>query len=232
MYKAAILFFLTFTLNAHADETEIKNILLKKVPEIGQIKQVNKSPIPGLFEVLTQEHLFYTDAKAQYLINGSIIDLESKRNLTEERARKFFALDFDALPLELAVKKVKGTGARKLAIFTDPNCGYCKRLENELLQVDNITIYQFMYPLFPGSEEKVRGIWCSKDKVKAFDDLMLKDIIPPTGKCVTPTEKVLALGRKLKVNGTPALIFADGTINPGYLPAVELEKAFAAVAKK
>lgn len=232
MYKAALLLLLSYSLNAYANETEIKKILLKTVPEIGQINQVSKSPITGLYEVVTQEHLFYTDEKAQFLINGSIIDLSSKRNLTEERARKLFALDFNRLPFELAVKIVKGTGERKLAVFTDPNCGFCKRLERDLQQVDNITIYQFMYPLFQGSEEKVRGVWCSKDKVKAWNDLMLKDVVPPEGKCSTPTEKVIALGKKLKVNGTPALIFSDGTINPGYMPAAELEKAFAAVAKQ
>ncbi len=232
MYKAALFLLLSYSLNAYANETEIKKILLKTVPEVGQINQVSKSPIAGLYEVVTQEHLFYTDEKAQFLINGSIIDLASKRNLTEERARKLFALDFNRLPFELAVKIVKGTGERKLAVFTDPNCGFCKRLERDLQQVDNITIYQFMYPLFQGSEEKVRGVWCSKDKVKAWNDLMLKDVVPPEGKCSTPTEKVIALGKKLKVNGTPALIFSDGTINPGYMPAAELEKAFAAVAKQ
>lgn len=232
MYKAALFLLLSYSLNAYANETEIKKILLKTVPEVGQINQVSKSPITGLYEVVTQEHLFYTDEKAQFLINGSIIDLASKRNLTEERARKLFALDFNRLPFELAVKIVKGTGERKLAVFTDPNCGFCKRLERDLQQVDNITIYQFMYPLFQGSEEKVRGVWCSKDKVKAWNDLMLKDVVPPEGKCSTPTEKVIALGKKLKVNGTPALIFSDGTINPGYMPAAELEKAFAAVAKQ
>lgn len=232
MYKAALLLLLSYSLHAYANETEIKKILLKTVPEIGQINQVSKSPITGIYEVVTQEHLFYTDEKAQFLINGSIIDLASKRNLTEERARKLFALDFNRLPFELAVKIVKGTGERKLAIFSDPNCGFCKRLERDLQQVDNITIYQFMYPTFQGSEEKVRGVWCSKDKVKAWNDLMLRDIVPPEGKCSTPTEKVMALGKKLKVNGTPALIFSDGTINPGYMPAAELEKAFAAVAKQ
>lgn len=212
-------------LSAHAGETEIKNALQKKVPQIGQINQVAKSPVPGLYEVITQDHLFYTDEKAQFLIDGAVFDLKSMRNITEERSRKLFAINFNQLPLELAVKKVKGKGERKLAIFTDPNCGFCKRLEKELQQIDNITIYQFLYPVFPGSDEKVRAVWCSKDRVKAWDDLIQDDVMPPAGNCETPTAKVLALGRKLKVNGTPALIFADGTINPGYMPAAELEKA-------
>jgi len=229
MLKALLLFVASISI-AYAGEAEIKSTLHKKIPQIGQISQVSKSPVPGLYEVVTQDHLFYTDEKAQFLIDGAVYDLKDMRNLTEERSRKFFALDFSKLPLELAVKKVKGNGARKMAIFTDPNCGFCKKLEKELKQIDNVTIYQFMYPVFPGSDEKVRAVWCSKDRVKAWDDLMQDDITPVAGTCETPTAKVLALGRKLKVNGTPALIFADGTINPGYLPAAELEKALTAAA--
>jgi thiol:disulfide interchange protein DsbC len=210
---------------AHAGEAEIKSALQKKVPQIGQINKVGKSPVPGLYEVITQDHLFYTDEKANFLIDGIVFDLKSMRNITEERSRKLFAIDFNQLPLDLAVKKVKGKGERKIAIFTDPNCGFCKKLEKELLQIDNITIYQFMYPVFPGSDEKVHAVWCSKDRVKAWDDLMQHDVMPPAGTCDAPTAQVLALGRKLKVNGTPALVFGDGTINPGYLPAAELEAA-------
>lgn len=230
MLKALLLLLAASISFAYAGEAEIKSALHKKLPQIGQINQVNKSPVPGLYEVITQDHLFYTDDKAQFLIDGAVFDLNNMRNLTEERSRKLFALDFSKLPLELAVKKVKGNGERKLAIFTDPNCGFCKKLEKELKQIDNVTIYQFMYPVFPGSDEKVHAVWCSKDRVKAWDDLMHDDIVPPAGTCDTPTAKVLALGRKLKVNGTPALIFSDGTINPGYLPAAELEKALTAAA--
>ena len=230
MLKILLLLLATSLSCAYAGEAEIKSALHKKLPQIGQINQVSKSPVPGLYEVVTQDHLFYTDEKAQFLIDGAVFDLKNMRNLTEERSRKLFALDFNQLPLELAIKKVKGNGERKLAIFTDPNCGFCKKLEKELKQIDNVTIYQFMYPVFPGSDEKVRAVWCSKDRVKAWDDLMQDDITPPAGSCDTPTAKVLALGRKLKVNGTPALIFSDGTINPGYLPAAELEKALTAAA--
>ena len=227
MLKAILLFVASLSI-AYAGEAEIKSSLEKKVPQIGQINQIVKSPVPGLYEVITQDHLFYTDDKAQFLIDGAVYDLKSMRNVTAERSRKLFALDFNQLPLELAVKQVRGKGERKLAVFTDPNCGFCKKLEKELRQIDNVTIYQFLYPLFPGSAEKVHAVWCSKDRSKAWDKLMQEDITPPAGTCDTPTEKVLALGKKLKVNGTPALIFADGTINPGYLPAAELEKALAA----
>lgn len=232
MHKILMLLLAVSVSCAHAGEAEIKNSLQKKVPQIGEISKISKSPVPGLYEVVTQDHLFYTDEKAQFLIDGAVFDLKTMRNLTEERSRKLFALDFSKLPLELAVKIVKGKGERKLAIFTDPNCGFCKKLEKELLQIDNVTIYQFLYPVFPGSEEKARAVWCSKDRAKAWDDLMHNDITPPAGNCDAPIAKVLALGRKLKVNGTPAIIFGDGTINPGYMPAAELEKALAAAANR
>jgi thiol:disulfide interchange protein DsbC len=217
---------------AQAGEADIKEALQKRIPQIGQVKQINKSAMPGLYEVVTEDHLFYTDENALYLIDGALYDLKTMRNITDERSRKLFAIDFNNLPLNLAVKKVKGKGTRKLAIFTDPNCGFCKRLEHELLKIDNVTLYLFLYPMFPGSEEKARGVWCSKNQVKAWDDLMQNDIMPPAGNCKTPIEKVVALGRQLKVSGTPALIFSDGTINPGYMPAAELEKAISAAANR
>ena len=227
MFKALLLLLAATISTAYANEDKIKSTLLKKVPQIGQINQVIKSAVPGLYEVATQDRLFYTDDKAQFLIDGSVYDLKNMRNLTAERARKLFALDFSQLPLELAVVQVKGKGERKLAIFTDPNCGFCKKLEQDLKQIDNVTLYQLMYPIM-GSEEKVRGVWCSKDRAKAWDSMMNDGITPPAGTCDAPIEKLMALGRKLKVNGTPTLIFADGTINPGYLPAAELEKALTA----
>lgn len=223
------LFLLLLTLSscsgAFAGEAKVKETLEKNFPQIGKIEKVNKANILGLYEVITRDQLLYTDEKAQYLIIGNIYDLKAKRNLTEERARKLFAVDFDGLPFELAIKKVKGNGQRKMAYFTDPNCGYCKKLEGELRNIDNITLYIFMYPIFQGSEEITKGVWCSKDQAKAWDDLMLNNIQPATGSCEAPSAKVLELGNKLKLTGTPALILADGVLLPGYLPAPELEKA-------
>lgn len=232
MSKALLLLLAVFISTAHAGEAEIKSTLQKKLPQIGQINQVNKSPVNGLYEVVTQDRIFYTDDKANYLIDGIVFDIKAMRNVTEERSRKLFAVDFDSLPLDLAVKVVKGKGERKLAIFTDPNCGFCKKLEQELLQIDNVTIYHLMYPVFPGSEEKVRDVWCSKDRAKAWEDMMLIGTAPAPGNCEPPTAKIQALARKMKINGTPALIFGNGVINPGYLPAAELEKALVAASKK
>lgn len=232
MYKLIFTLLASLTMTAtYANEAEIKSTLMKKVPQLGQIKQVNKSAVPGFYEVITQDHLFYSDEKANFLIDGAIYDLKSMRNITEERSRKLFAIDFSKLPLENAIKEVIGKGERKLAVFTDPNCGYCKKLEGELLHMDNVTVYHFLFPLFPGSEEKSRNVWCSKDRLQAWNDMMHDGKIPAAANCDTPLEKNLALGRALKINGTPALIFSDGTIIPGYLPATELEKALTAASQ-
>lgn len=215
---------------AKAQETSpsaarVKLTLQKNYPQLGEIKQVNKANIMGLYEVVAQGELFYTDENARYLISGSIFDLKNGRNITAERTSKLFAVNFDSLPFELALKKVKGNGLRKMAYFTDPNCAFCKKLEQELKQVDNVTLYIFHLTLFDGSDKKVQAILCSKDPVKAWDDLMLNNVMPAIGTCNTPTMKVAELSRKLNINGTPALIFADGILVPGYKPAAELEKA-------
>jgi thiol:disulfide interchange protein DsbC len=226
MFKYLLLLLTAFfCLNSYADEAKVKSMLEKNYPQIGKVDNVYKAPFLGLYEVVTDDQLFYTDEKARYLINGSIYDLKSGRNLTEERSHKLFAVDFDSLPFELAVKRVKGNGQRKMAYLTDPNCGYCKKLEGVLKNVDNVTLYRFLYPIFPGSDEKVRNILCSNDPNKTWEDWMLNGVPPPSGNCATQTEKVLALGKKLHVNGTPTLIFADGTQVPGYMPAADLEKA-------
>jgi thiol:disulfide interchange protein DsbC len=230
MFKTLLLLLLSVSL-AHAAEIDktaatIKDTLQKNyVQLIGPVNQVNKSPIPGLYEVVTGDHIFYTDKTAHYLIDGSLFDLKARQNLTDARARQLFAADFSKLPLDLAIKKVKGNGSRKMAYFTDPNCGYCKKLEQELQNVTDVTLYLFLYPIFEGSAEKVQNIWCSSDKVKAWDNLMLNGVEPAAAKCDAPSAKVLALGKKLRVNGTPALIFANGVINPGYMPADALNKA-------
>jgi thiol:disulfide interchange protein DsbC len=217
--------FMFASLCAQAGEAEVKLALDKNYPQVGKVTQVNKSPIPGLYEVVTENQLFYTDDKVSYLIVGNMFDLKTMRNITEERSKSLFAIDFKKLPFELALKKVKGDGSRKLAYFTDPNCGYCKKLERELQKVNNVTLYLFLYPIFPGSDEKVQGVLCSKDKLKAWDDLMLSGIQPAAATCATPTAKVQELARRLRLQGTPALIFADGQLLPGFLPASELEKA-------
>lgn len=217
---------------AHAAEAEIRQSLQSKFPNIGKLEHIVKTPYSGLYEVVVGEQLLYTDEQGLYLFDGNIIEVRSRTDLSEQRRHQLFAIEFDKLPLELAVKKVKGNGKRKLAFFTDPNCGYCKKLEKELARINDVTLYMFMYPIFPGSEELVRNVRCAKDPVKTWDELMLKGIAPANISCKVSTDKVIALGKKLKVNGTPNLIFADGTQIPGYLPAEELEKHLKETGKK
>jgi len=232
MIKTLLLFLLSVSL-AHAAETDktavaIKDTLQKNYEQlIGPVDQVNKSPIPGLYEVVTGDHIFYTDKSAQYIIDGSMFDLKARRNITQARSQQLFAIDFSKLPLELAVKKVKGNGSRKMAYFTDPNCGWCKKLEHEMQSVTDVTLYLFLSTYIGGNDsaDKAQAIWCSADRAKAWDDLMLNSVQPAPGKCEVPTAQVMDLGRKLKVSGTPALIFANGVINPGYMPAADLNKA-------
>jgi thiol:disulfide interchange protein DsbC len=217
---------LLFTLwsTAHAGEKEIRKSLQSKFPGIGKIEHIVKTPYSGLYEVVIDDQLVYTDANGDYIFQGNIIDTKSRSNLSDERRKVLFAVDFDKLPLELAVKKVKGNGKRKLAVFTDPNCSFCRRLEKELSGVSDVTLYFFMYPIFPGSDEIVRNVLCSKNPIKAWDDWMLSNITPAKAVCETQTDKVMALGKKLHVNGTPNLIFGSGIQAPGFLPIEELEK--------
>ncbi len=218
------LLLLTLAISAQAGENEIRQALQERFPGIGKIDHIVKTPYSGLYEVVIDDQLLYTDARGDYLFEGNVIETKSRRDLSEERRRVLFAIDFDKLPLDLAIKQVKGNGKRRVAIFTDPNCSYCRKLEKELSKVSDVTVYFFMYPVFPGSDEIVRNVLCSKNPVKAWDDWMLKQIAPVQADCKTQTDKVLALGEKLHVNGTPNLIFANGVQAPGYLPAAELEK--------
>lgn len=230
--KWLALFLLAWLSSAQAGENEIRQSLQNKLPNVGKLEHIVKTPYAGLYEVIVNDQLLYTDAQGQYLFDGSVIEVKSRRDVTEERRRQLFSIEFDKLPLDLAVKKVKGNGKRKLAYFTDPNCGFCKRLEKELSKIDNVTLYVFLYPMFQGSDEIVRNVSCAKDPVKAWDDLMLNGIAPAGASCKTPTDKVLALGKKLRVTGTPNLIFGDGMQVPGYLPAEELEKRLSEAGKK
>ncbi len=219
-------------LPAHADEKEIRQSLKSKLPKLEQIDHIKKTPYSGLYEIVIGDQLLYTDAKGEYLFQGNVIDLKKHLNVTEERSRELFAIDFDKLPLDLAIKRVKGNGTRKMAYFTDPNCGFCKKLEKELSKVTDVTLYLFMYPIFNGSDQLVRNVHCAKDPIKAWDDLMLNGNKPADANCKTGTDKVVALARKMNVNGTPNLIFGDGVQNPGYMPAEDLEQRLNASVKK
>jgi thiol:disulfide interchange protein DsbC len=223
-------FLVLLSLAAGAQEAAIRKNLGERIPQFKNIDEVTKSPMPGLFEVrINGMEIFYTDAEGNFLIQGSLFDTRQRRNLTEERVDKLSAISFDLLPVKDAFTIVRGNGKRKLAVFEDPNCGYCKRFERDLQKVDNVTIHMFLYPILgPESLEKSRQIWCSKDVAKAWVDYMVRDQAP--GQTVTPACDVAALtrnvefGRKYKINGTPTLLFADGSRVPGAISSAQVEK--------
>ena len=217
------LFLCAFISTAHAGEAEIRKSLQAKFPGIGKLEHVVRTPYADLYEVIIDNDLMYTDSKGQFIFEGNIIDVKTRRELSKERRRHLFKIDFDKLPLNLAVKKVKGNGKRRMALFTDPNCSFCKRLEYEIDKVTDITIYLFLYPVFPGSPEIVRNVLCAKEPYKSWEDLMLNNITPKKMTCNTNTEQVLALGEKLRINGTPNMIFASGMQTPGFADAAALE---------
>lgn len=218
---------------ATAGEAEIRKNLPARIPQFPAIDEVSKSPVPGLFEVrVNGSQIFYTDEQGNYLLQGNLIDVKTRKNLTEERVEKLSAIAFDQLPLKDAFKIVRGNGKRKLAVFEDPNCGYCKRFEKDMKTVDNVTVYLFLYPVLgPDSSVKSRDIWCSKDKGKAWSDWMEANTKPATAasSCdVTALQRNVEFGRKYNITGTPTLIFSDGTRTPGAIPAEQVEKQLAA----
>ncbi|HEY9278539.1 MAG TPA: DsbC family protein [Eoetvoesiella sp.] len=195
-----------------------------------KVTAVKPTPFSGLYEVQLGSDILYTDAKVDYILQGSLIDAKTRRDLTEERLAKLAEISFDALPLHLAIKQVKGNGARKLAVFEDPNCGYCKMLHKTLEQIDNTTVYTLLFPILsPDSEVKARNIWCAKDQAATWRNWMIEGKTPPEAKCETPVDELLKLGRKLMVQGTPAIIFADGSRVNGALPLDALNQKLASV---
>ena len=211
---------------AQAGENEIRQMFESKFPNKGKVEHVIKTPYSGLYEVLIGDQLIYVDEQGKYLFDGSVIEVKSRTNITEHRLSELLAVDFNRLPLDSAIKRVKGNGKRKLALFTDPNCEYCKRLEKELSNVSDVTLYLFLIPIFPHSEEIVRNVHCAKDPVHAWDDWMLNGVAPPHADCKTSIDKLVELGKKLRIKTTPNLIFINGKRAAGYLSAEELEARF------
>ena len=212
--------------SAGAQESAIRKALAERIPQLEKLDEVRATPMAGLYEVRVGTDVFYTDAKGNYLIQGELIDTKARRNLTEDRIAKLTAVDFGSLPLADAFTVVHGNGARKLAVFEDPNCGYCKRFERDLQKVQDVTIYTFLYPILsPDSAEKSRNIWCSKDRVAAWQDHMLREKVTPAASCDTAAlQRNLAFGKKHKITGTPTLIFSDGSRVPGAINDTEVEK--------
>jgi thiol:disulfide interchange protein DsbC len=210
------------TLLANAGESDVKKAVEAK---LGKVEKLTKAPVSGLWEVVVEGQVLYADDSGQYLIFGNLLDLKSGKNLTAER-------QFGMLPLDLAMKQVRGNGKNVLVTFEDPNCGYCKKLAKELQKVDNATVYTFLYPVLgEDSFEKSKAIWCSGDKMKAWNDWMIngKEVGKAPAKCdLAGLDKSIETGRRLRISGTPAMFFGTGERVGGYIPAEEIAKRFAA----
>ncbi len=229
----SILVFGFFSEAIWADEAALRKAIQPHF-EDSKIESVKKTPYLGLYEVVVGDEVFYTDAKADYFFFGHVIDTKTRTSMTNERIQEIKAarrVPLDSLPLQSAIKIVKGDGKRRVAIFTDPNCPYCKQLEKELLNVTNVTIYTLLYPVLKGSMELSKKIWCSDDKIKAWDDFMLKGVAPTSKDCETPLDVLVKSGQENKVSGTPTLVFADGSIVGGMIPATAIEEKLESASK-
>lgn len=238
MFKKLVSFTMLSALStiAMADEASVKKAVEAAYPKF-KVESVTKTVYAGLYEVFMGGQIIYTDEKMTFLIaEGRLVDPKTKKDITGERMEELTKIDFSSLPLDQAIKVVKGNGSRKLVVFSDVDCPYCKRLErNELTNITDVTVYTFLYPiaqLHPDSASKSKSIWCAKDRVKAWDDWIMHDQLPKTtGTCDVPLEKIGELARKIGVTSTPTLIFADGKRMLGAQPYKEIERAMVAAKK-
>ena len=235
MFAAAV--FLSFP--AFGGEAEIRQAIEAKLGG-AKVDEVQATPVPGIFEVRFQTRdgvqIIYSDAQGTYFFNGHLVDGVKDKDLTEERLRKLSAIEFKSLPLDLAVKIQRGNGKRTMAMFSDPYCPYCRRLEQTLLQLDDITVYVFMYPVIrPDAADHSRAVWCSKDRAKAWLDLAASEkakVPTASATCANPVDKVLELGRSLRVTGTPTLFFANGERSGGGMELGAIRAKLDEVAKQ
>ena len=214
-------------------EATIKKLIEPRLGDGVKVDSVKETPYAGLYEINTGGDILYTDKNAQYLFVGHVFDAKTSQDLTKERISDVNRIKFSDLPLGSALKTVKGNGKRVIAVFEDPNCGYCKRFrQNALKEIDNVTVYTFMYNILsPDSIVKSRNIWCAPDRNKAWDDWMLNGKVPATvaTTCANPHDKILALGQQLRVSGTPAIFFADGSRIPGAIDTKTLEQKLSTI---
>lgn len=222
----------TTTFGETAQEAAVKKLIEPRLGDRAKVESVTKTPYAGLYEVRAGGDILYTDEKAKYLFVGRVLDTTTFQDYTRERVDEINKIKFSDLPLEFALKTVKGNGKRVIAVFEDPNCGYCKRFRQTLQEMDNVTVYTFMYNILSeDSIVKSKNVWCAADRSKAWDDLMLngKAAAAAPANCTTPHERVLALGHKMKISGTPTIFFSDGSRIPGAIDAKALESRLAAV---
>jgi len=216
---------------ANADEADVRRILQGRFPTMS-VDSVVKSPLPGLYEAVLEGEIVYTDDKAAYIFSGSVFDIRTlpPRNVTQERAFQWAAMTFTKAR-DLAIKRVRGNGGRTLFTFEDPNCGYCKALQKELAQLDNVTIYTFLTPLLSeDSVDKSLAVWCAQDRSKAWEDWMSRGTLPDGGKaCANPLDQIAAITRRFHIEATPAIFLGDGRHIGGMRSAADIEKALGTV---
>jgi thiol:disulfide interchange protein DsbC len=213
------------------NEKQIRTEIQKRLGTSANVRNVTPSPIPGLFEVQVNNEIFYTDSNAKYLIQGEMVELASGNNLTAKRQEDINRIKWSELPQAQAFKVVRGNGSRQIAVFSDPNCGYCKRLEKTLQQLDNVTIYNYLIPILSAdSALKSKQIWCAADQQKVWNDWMLNNL-GPSGKsdCANPIDKNLTLAKNYGINGTPTIFFTDGSRFPGAVQLADIEKKLASL---
>jgi len=213
------------------NEKQIRTEIQKRLGTSANVRNVTPSPIPGLFEVQVNNEIFYTDSNAKYLIQGEMVELASGNNLTTKRQEDINRIKWSELPQAQAFKVVRGNGSRQIAVFSDPNCGYCKRLEKTLQQLDNVTIYNYLIPILSAdSALKSKQIWCAADQQKVWNDWMLNNL-GPSGKsdCANPIDKNLTLAKNYGINGKPTIFFTDGSRFPGAVQLADIEKKLASL---
>lgn len=198
---------------------------LKQLYPKTTFNQIAPSPMPGVYEVVMGKNVAYVEENGRYFLFGHLYDMQLQQDLTEGKAAAASSIDFAALPKQDAIVTVKGKGSRKIAVFSDPDCPYCKKLEVETIaKLDDVTIYTFMFPidsLHPEARRKSVGVWCAKDRSKAWDDLMVRGMAN-AGECDNPIERNVQLAAKLGINGTPTIVLDNGRTIPGALPAAQL----------
>ncbi len=219
---------------AHGSEAAIRKAFQSKISEV-TVESVARTPMPGLYEVVANGHIFYVDEKVNFVFRGTLFDARTPamRNITQARNAEM-AAQILSQSTDGAIKRVRGNGKRVIYSFEDPNCGYCKKQQQEFVKLNDVTIYTFLWPILsPDSQEKSRAIWCSRDRARAWEDFMLRGVAPQNeGKCDTPIDKNMTLARRFGAQGTPAVFLADGRMLGGYVAAEQIEEAFRTPASK
>jgi thiol:disulfide interchange protein DsbC len=218
---------------ADARSDAVRRLFAERFPD-AKVESIERAPVAGLYELMLDGKIYYVDESVKHVFDGVLIDAQTKKNITEERISELSAIRFEELPLAMAVKQVRGNGKRVMAVFTDPNCPYCKRAESELAKLTDVTLYHFLYPILsPDSVQKSKSVWCATDQAKVWNDLMLSGIAPKApGLCETPIDKVLDLGRRKRITGTPTMFFQSGRRVVGSMTLADLQKNLDAPAKR